>query len=288
MNIANKLDSMMRQRTISEEVTLEGVGIHTGDGSRVILHPEPEGTGISFYREGIRIPLSPDHVINTFHSTDLGLDGVRVRTVEHLLSVLHLLKITNLTVEVRGGEEIPIMDGSGYEFYKRLKTKVVEQSEVIEPFRLPEDEEVIVEKGGSRLVARSCGCFEITYEGEFPRFLGARRFTFRGNAMEIVLARTYCFDHEIEYIRKSGLGKGGSLDNTLVLGKEKVYNEGGLRYEDEPVRHKVLDLIGDLYLLGVPFKGKVISYRGGHFINYLLVRELYQKYAPEGGVLSRT
>ena len=287
MNFAHYKIAMMKQRTISEEVTLEGVGIHTGERSRVILHPEPEGTGISFYREGVRIPLSPEYVVNTFHSTDLGLEGVRVRTVEHLLSVLHLLRITNLTIEVQGGEEIPIMDGSGYEFYKKLKTRVVDQEEVIDPFRIPEDEEVVVEKNGSRLTAKSCGCFEITYEGEFPRFLGSRRFTFRGNAMEIVLARTFCFDHEIEYIKKNGLGKGGSLENTLVLGKEKVYNRDGLRYDDEPVRHKVLDLIGDLYLLGVPFKGKVISYRGGHFINYLLVKELYKRYAPEGGVLSR-
>ncbi len=278
---------MMKQRTISESVALEGVGIHSGEPSKVILHPEGENSGISFYRSGVRIPLSPEHVVNTFHSTDLGLEGVRVRTVEHLLAVLHLLKVTNLTIEVQGGEEIPIMDGSGYEFYRKLKPKIVDQSEEIEPFRIADEEEVVVEKNGSRLIARSCGCFEITYEGEFPSFLGARRFTFKGNAMEIVLARTYCFDHEIEYIRKSGLGKGGSLENTLVLGDGKVYNEGGLRYQDEPIRHKVLDLIGDLYLLGVPFKGKVISKRGGHFINYMLVKELHRRYAPEGGVLSR-
>jgi UDP-3-O-[3-hydroxymyristoyl] N-acetylglucosamine deacetylase len=276
----------MKQRTLEREIVLEGVGIHSGERSRVILHPEPENHGIYFYRHGIRIPLSPEFVVNTFHSTDLGLDGVRVRTVEHLLSVLHLLRITNLTVEVQGGEEIPIMDGSGYEFYKRLKTALMEQDEEVIPFRLPEEEEVVVEMNGSRLIARSCPCFEITYEGEFPKFLGSRKFTFRGNAMEIVLARTFCFDHEIEYIRKKGLGKGGTLENTVVIGKEKVYNRGGLRYQDEPIRHKVLDLIGDLYLLGVPFKGKVISYRGGHFINYRLVLELHKKYAPEGGVVS--
>ncbi len=275
----------MKQRTILEDVVLEGVGIHTGEFARVILRPEPEDHGIFFYRSGVRIPLSPEHVVNTFHSTDLGSEGVVVKTVEHLLSVLHLLRITNLTVEVIEGEEIPILDGSGYEFYKKLKALVTDQSEEVQPFRLPEGEEVEVRHGNTRLVAKSCPCFEITYEGEFPNFIGSRKFTFRGNAMEVVLARTFCFDHEIEYIKKNGLGKGGSLENTLVLGRDGVYNRSGLRYEDEPVRHKVLDLIGDLYLLGVPFKGKVISYRGGHFINYQLVRELYKRYAPEGGVV---
>ncbi len=265
----------MKQRTIKERLEFTGIGIHSGEKAKIVLHPEPENTGIAFYREGVRIAVSPANVVNTFHSTDLGSEGVVVRTVEHLLATLHLLGISNLTVEVIGGSEIPIMDGSGYFFYRELKGKVVKQSEDAEVFRI--DEEVRVSRGDSYIVALPCSCFEITYEGEFRDYLGRQRYTFKGNVRDIVLARTFCFDHEIELIKKNGLGKGGSLENTLVIGRDGIYNRGGLRYQDEPVRHKVFDLVGDLYLLGASVRGKFISYKGGHTLNYELVKALYSR-----------
>ncbi|WP_457600367.1 UDP-3-O-acyl-N-acetylglucosamine deacetylase [Hydrogenivirga sp.] len=265
----------MKQRTIKDSLEFEGVGIHSGERVKITLHPEGENAGISFYREGVRIPVSPESVVNTFHSTDLGRDGVVVKTVEHLLATLHLLGVSNLTVEVQGGSEIPIMDGSGYFFYRELKNKVVKQSEDMDVLQIKE--EVRVQKGDSYIVALPCSCFEITYEGEFQTYFGRQRYTFRGNVRDIILARTFCFEHEIEFIKKNGLGKGGSLENTLVIGREGIYNEGGLRYQDEPVRHKVFDLIGDLYLLGMSVRGKFISYKGGHSLNYELVKALYKK-----------
>jgi len=271
----------MKQRTIKSKLEFEGVGIHSGERTKIVLHPEEENSGIEFYHKGVRVPVSPDNVVNTFHSTDLGKDGVVVRTVEHLLATLHLLGVSNLTVEVVGGSELPIMDGSGYEFYRELKGNVVKQSADVEVFHVPE--EIKVSRGDSYLIALPCSCFQITYEGVFDSYFGKQRFTFKGNVRDIILARTFCFEHEIELIKKHGLGKGGSLENTLVIGKEGIYNEGGMRYQDEPVRHKVFDLVGDLYLLGASVRGKFISHKGGHTLNYELVKELHKRMGVEVG-----
>jgi len=262
----------MRQKTLKETVSFEGIGIHTGEKTRVLLHPEEENKGLRFYRKGVSIPAHYRYVVNTSHSTDLGRDGVVVRTVEHLLASLHLLGITNLTVEVLG-EELPILDGSGYLYYRELKNQVKNQSATVEPFFVSRP--VTVKLNGRFIKAEPCSCLEVSYEGEFKNFLGRQKYTFKGeDPEEIVFARTFCFDWEIEHIKKRGLGKGGSLSNTLVLGKERVYNAGGMRYSEEPVRHKVFDLVGDLYLLGRPVRGKFFSYKGGHALNYQLVKEL--------------
>ncbi len=247
---------IMKQRTLKDRIEFEGVGIHTGERSRIILHPEPENTGVRFYRKGVYVPALPEFVVNTFHSTDLGREGVVIKTVEHLMATLHLLGVSNLTVEVEGGSEVPILDGSGYFYYRELKDKVAKQTEDAQILEI--DEPITVKRGRTYIKALPCSCFEITYEGEFETYFGRQRYTFRGNIRDIILARTFCFEHEIEFIRKNGLGRGGSLENTLVIGKEGVYNEGGLRYRDEPVRHKVLDLIGDLYLLGMSVRGRAM------------------------------
>lgn len=265
----------MRQRSLKETLTIEGIGIHTGERTKIIIHPAEENTGIVFLRRGTYIPADPDHVVGTFLSTDLGKGSEIVKTVEHLLATLHLLRVTNAVIEVIGGCEIPIMDGSAYVFYKEMKSLVREQAEEIEPFTV--EDKLRVESGEAFIEADPCSCLEITYEGFFKGYLGRRRFTFRGNAKDVVLARTFCFDEDIEFIKSKGLGKGGSLENTLVIGKNGVYNRGGLRYEDEPVRHKVLDIIGDLYLLGAPFRGRVVSHRGGHTLNYMFVKKLYRR-----------
>ncbi len=265
----------MRQRTIKDTLRIDGIGIHTGERSEILLHPAEENTGVVFYRNRTLIQAVPENVVGTFLSTDLGSGSEVVKTVEHLLATLHLLGVTNLVVEVVGGCEIPIMDGSAYVFYKEMKDLVVEQDEEVDP--VSPEETFRVRSGEAWIEVSPCDCLEITYEGVFKGYMGEQRFTFRGNAKDVVLARTFCFDEDIEFIRSRGLGKGGSLDNTLVIGRNGVYNREGLRYEDEPARHKVLDLIGDLYLLGAPFKGRVVSHRGGHTLNYMAVREIYKR-----------
>jgi len=194
---------MVLQKTLREELRFEGVGIHTGEGAKVLLHPEKENSGICFYRKGYRIPLSPEFVVNTFHSTDLGVNGTVVRTVEHLLATLHLLGITNLTVEVIGGCEIPIMDGSAYYFYRELKDRIIVQSEEIEPFTVKE--ELVVGREKAFLKVRPSTTLEITYEGVFKNYMERSRYTFRGNIRDVILARTFCFEHEIKFIRRKGL-----------------------------------------------------------------------------------
>ncbi|NPA32013.1 MAG: UDP-3-O-[3-hydroxymyristoyl] N-acetylglucosamine deacetylase [Aquificae bacterium] len=266
---------MRRERTLRVPLRFKGKGIHTGEKSTIILHPEERGTGVRFFKEGVFIPAHYDFVVNTNHSTDLGKEGVVIKTVEHLLGVLHLLEVTNLTVEVIGGE-IPILDGSGSELYRAIREELAEQDGEIDYFVV--DGVVEIRNGRSFIRACPSETLEITYEGEFDNFLGKRRFTFhKGRDEEIVYARTFCFDWEIEHIRKAGLGRGGSLENTLVLGKDGVYNPEGMRWEDEPVRHKVFDIVGDLYLLGKPVRGRFFSFRGGHALNYRLVRELGRK-----------
>ena len=263
---------MKREKSLKDRLVFEGVGIHTGEKSKIILHPEEEGKGIAFLKDGERIPATYKYVVNTYHSTDLGKNGKVVKTVEHLLACLHLLGVTNLTIEVIGNE-IPILDGSGYHFYRELSKNLVEQNRYTDYFFI--SKEVKVSVNGSYITARPCTCLEITYEGEFNNFLGKQKYTFTGEKPEeIIFARTFCFDWEIDTIRKHGLGKGGSLENTLILGRDYVYNPGGMRYAEEPVRHKVFDLVGDLYLLGKPVRGRFYSYKGGHTLNYKLILKL--------------
>ena len=269
---------MLKERTLKEKISFEGIGIHTGEKCKVILHPEEEGKGINFYKKGIKIPLSWKYVVNTIHSTDIGKGGEVIKTVEHLLASLHLLYITNLTIEVIG-IEIPTLDGSAYIFYRELKEILKEQEKEIEFFEV--QGEILVKEGDKFIKAEPSDSLEITYEGEFKNFLGNISYTYNGNPEEIVRARTFCYEWEVENIRKMGLGKGGSLSNTLVLCKDGVLNPEGLIYPDEPVRHKALDLIGDIYLLGKPVKGKFYSYKGGHSLNFKLLKEICMRSSLE-------
>ena len=272
----------MKQRTLKESVSLEGVGIHTGEKAKILIHPEYENRGIAFLKKGVRVEATVENVVNTFMSTDLGKEGVVIKTVEHLMATFHLLGISNATVEVVEGSEIPILDGSAYEFYKALKPLVIKQSADAKVISVREP--LKVSKGEAYLKALPCKCFQVTFEGMFKTPVGRQSFTFKGNVRDIILARTFCFEHDIDKIKESGLGKGGSLENTLVIGEEGAINKEGLRYKDEPARHKVLDLVGDLYLLGASVRGKFISFMGGHTLNYMLVKAIKESLERERSV----
>ncbi len=263
----------MKRKTVKEKVSFEGKGIHTGEKTKVEIYPS-EGEGIVFIKDSVEIKLSPEAVVNTSFSTDIGKEGVVIKTVEHLLAVFHLLGITDAIVEVKGSE-IPIMDGSGYIFYKVLKDKIRVLEKSIEPLKIRK--RIVIRKNDAILIAEPHEKLNITYEGDFNGYLGRQKFTFKGNAKDIILARTFCFEEDIPLIKKLGLGRGGSLENTLVIGHSKILNKGGMRYKEEPVRHKILDLVGDLYLLGRPVKGRFYSFKGGHTLNYLLVKEIFSE-----------
>lgn len=262
----------MKQRTIAKEIEFEGVGIHSGELSKIVLHPEEENKGIRFLIKGEYIPANYRYVLGTDHAIILGKKGLKVSTVEHLLAVLYLLGIDNLTVEFLRGFEVPILDGSGYYFYKLLKDKVIDLSEKAKVLEIKSSLEVRNCK--SYIVAEPSHNFCVVYEGYVKGMIERAKVKYCGNAKEIVFARTFCYEEEVEYLLQKGLAKGGSLKNTVVIGDGFVYNPEGLRSKDEPIRHKLLDLIGDLSLLGYRIKGRIFSYLGGHSLNYQFVKSL--------------
>ncbi|MDW8066543.1 MAG: UDP-3-O-acyl-N-acetylglucosamine deacetylase [Aquificaceae bacterium] len=264
--------SGMNQKTLLEAVTFEGVGVHSGELAKVVLHPEKENTGIRFMLKGVYIPANYRYVLGTDHATVLGKDGARVSTVEHLLGVLYMLGIDNLTVEFLRGNEVPIMDGSGYYFYKALKDKVLEFKEKTKILRLKDAFEVKNCKAYIR--AEPSEGFCAFYRGYVRGIIDEGVARYCGNAKEVVFARTFCYEEDVELLLQKGLAKGGSLKNAVVIGKGIVYNPEGLRSKDEPIRHKLLDLLGDLSLLGFRLKGRVFSHMGGHSLNYQFVKAL--------------
>ena len=263
----------MYQATIRDVVEFEGIGLHTGEYSKIRLHPDDSYKGIRFFVKGEYIQANYKYVVNTRHSTDLGKGDRVIKTVEHLMAVLYMLGIDNLVIEVLEGWEIPAMDGSGYFFYKKLKKlvhKLEKEKEVLE-IKIP----VSVRNCTAKIEALPFDQFVAEYVGSVEGLFKDRRVRFKGNIKELIFARTFCYDHQVEALRKAGLAKGGSLKNAVVFGKGgKVYNSEGLRSKDEPIRHKLLDLIGDLSLLGKYIKGRIVSYYGGHSLNYDLVKSL--------------
>ncbi|SHK24953.1 UDP-3-O-acyl-N-acetylglucosamine deacetylase [Thermocrinis minervae] len=267
---------MEKQATIREDITFEGIGLHTGQSCKIVLHPAKENTGIVFYKKGTYIPANYKHVVNTDHSTDLGKDGQIVKTVEHLMAVLYMLGIDNLIIEVQKGTEIPAYDGSGYHFYKELKSKVLYLPEYKDYLVIDRPLETL--NCQAKIVAEPYEDLLVIYSGYVKGFIESSQVVYRGDARQVVFARTFCYDYEVEHLRRKGLAKGGSLKNAVVLGEGFVYNKEGLRSKDEPIRHKLLDLLGDLSLLGKRIRGKVVSYGGGHSLNVAFVKNLVDLY----------
>ncbi|WP_448588414.1 UDP-3-O-acyl-N-acetylglucosamine deacetylase [Thermocrinis sp.] len=262
----------MYQATIRRSVEFEGIGLHTGQFCRLRLHPE-DNKGIRFIIRGEYIPANYRYVVNTKNSTDLGKGSVGIKTVEHLMAVLYMLGIDNLVIEVLEGCEVPAMDGSGYLFYKRLKGLVQKLDKEKEFIQIKDP--LVIRNCTAKIEALPSDHFSAEYVGSIEGLLKDHRAKYKGNAKGLVFARTFCYDYQVEALRKAGLAKGGSLKNAVVLGKNgNVYNTEGLRCKDEPIRHKLLDLIGDLSLLGKGIKGRIVSYHGGHSLNYEFVKSL--------------
>ncbi len=259
----------MNQRTLKENLSFEGVGIHSGTFAKILLHPEREDTGIRFLKDRVYIPANFRFVVSTDHSTDLGKDGVVIKTVEHLMAVLYMLGVDNVTIEFVKGFEVPILDGSGYYFYKFLKDNVINLNAPASIVEINHSFEVRNCKANIKAIPYQG--FSAVYVGGLDGFFEERSVEFNGNVKDLVFARTFCYDYELKHLINRGLAKGGSLKNALLLGRGFVYNRGGLRSEDEPLRHKLLDLIGDLALFGRRIKGRVISHKGGHTLNHQFV-----------------
>lgn len=264
----------MHQRTIKKVVSLDGIGLHSGKTVRVKLSPGAPDSGIVFRAapDGTIIPAAPESVVDSHYATTVGKNGSRIRTVEHLMAAAAGLGIDNLAVDVEGGE-IPAGDGSAKPFVALLANAGrVDQAARRRPITVPYP--VRVGSNGRWLQIVPADRFRISYtlDSDHPA-IGTQTLTYVGSERsfieEFAPARTYGFLEDLGPMRRNGLARGGSLDNAVVVGKHAVIN--GLRYRDEFVRHKVLDLIGDLALLGRPVLGHVIARNAGHDVNFELV-----------------
>ncbi len=275
---------MILQRTLKEAISATGVGLHSGERVRLTLRPAPPDAGITFIRTDLPEPVAvkalPELVNDTrLSSTLVSETGVRVGTIEHLMSALAGLGIDNLVVEVTAAE-IPIMDGSAAPFLFLVQTAgIVEQAVAKKFIRVLEPVEIVDGDKWVRLDPHEGFTVSLSIEFNHPAFNLAPQkvdvdFSHRSYIEEISRARTFGFMHEVEYMRNHGLGLGGSLDNAIVIDDEYVLNPEGLRFPDEFVRHKILDAIGDLYIVGHPLIAHFSGHKSGHAMNNQLLRTL--------------
>ncbi|GKS74947.1 UDP-3-O-acyl-N-acetylglucosamine deacetylase [Acidovorax sp. SUPP950] len=278
---------MLQQRTIKTLTRAVGVGLHSGQRVELTLRPAQPDTGIVFRRvdlpEPVDIPITAMAVVDTRMASTIGVGGAKVHTVEHLMSACAGLGLDNLYIDITA-EEVPILDGSSASFVFLLQSAGVELQKAPKRFiRVTRPVEVREGTGPSTKWARLDPYhgyklrFEIDFAhpavdstGQSVEFdLGSGNYT-----RDIARARTFGFTKDVEMMRASGLALGGGLDNAIVMDDYKVLNSDGLRYDDEFVKHKILDAIGDLYLVGKPLLAAYSAFRSGHAMNNLLLREL--------------
>ncbi len=277
---------MIRQRTLKNVIRATGVGIHTGEKVFMTLRPAAVDTGIIFRRVDLdpeaEIPASATNVGDTSMSTTLVHDGVRVSTVEHLLSAMAGMGIDNAYVDV-SAPEVPIMDGSAGPFVFLIQSAGIEEQTAAKRFiRILDTVEVRQEDKWAKF--EPFDGFKVSFKIDFnhPVFkshtsFASVNFSTTSFLKEVARARTFGFMRDLEMLRDRNLVLGGSMDNAVVLDDYRVLNEDGLRYEDEFVKHKVLDAIGDLYLLGHGLIGAFSGFKSGHGLNNLLLRELLKR-----------
>ncbi|MFT4765717.1 MAG: UDP-3-O-[3-hydroxymyristoyl] N-acetylglucosamine deacetylase [Oleispira sp.] len=274
---------MIRQRTLKNTIRATGVGLHSGEKVYLTLKPAPVDHGIVFRRVDldpiIDIQAKATNVGETTMSTTLVQDGVRVDTVEHLLSAMAGLGIDNAIVEL-SAQEVPIMDGSAGPFVFLIQSAgIAEQSKAKRFIRIKK--KVEVREGDKVASFVPYNGFKVTFEIEFdhPAFKQSAQkasldFSSTSFVKEVSRARTFGFMKDIEFLRSKNLALGGSVNNAIVVDEYRVLNEDGLRYEDEFVKHKILDAVGDLYLLGHSLMGEFVGFKSGHGLNNKLLREL--------------
>nr|VFJ60063.1 MAG: UDP-3-O-[3-hydroxymyristoyl] N-acetylglucosamine deacetylase [Candidatus Kentron sp. FM]VFJ66926.1 MAG: UDP-3-O-[3-hydroxymyristoyl] N-acetylglucosamine deacetylase [Candidatus Kentron sp. FM]VFK13035.1 MAG: UDP-3-O-[3-hydroxymyristoyl] N-acetylglucosamine deacetylase [Candidatus Kentron sp. FM] len=274
---------MINQRTLKNVIRATGVGLHSGEKIYLTLRPAPANSGIVFRRVDLEQPVSllarPENVGDTTLSTTLVKEGVRISTVEHLLSAMAGLGIDNAFVDV-SAPEVPIMDGSAGPFVFLIQSSGIEEQSAPKRF-LRIRRLVRVEEDDKWAQFEPFDGFKVSFTIGFDHPVFNSRpqqasmdFSTTSFVKEISRARTFGFVRDLEYLRANNLALGGSLDNAVVLDNYRIINEDGLRYEDEFVKHKVLDAIGDLYLLGHSLIGAFTGYKSGHGLNNKLLRTL--------------
>lgn len=292
--------TMYHQRTIEESVDCVGIGLHTGKKVTLRIRPASIDTGIVFIRTDLAekpaIKATVENVVDTSYATTIGIGNVRVSTIEHLMASFAGLGIDNAIVEV-DAPEIPIMDGSAAPFVFLLKNAGIRIQDASKAFIVIKKAIKVESADGyaallpSRELKLSCA---IDF-GHAILKKQSLKFKFSDTMFEKELsrARTFCFLKEVDALREQGLAKGGSLDSAIVIDDFRVINEEGLRYENEFVRHKALDALGDISLLGMPVIGNLDTYKSGHSLNHLLTKEVlanpksWKKIQPEKGAFER-
>jgi UDP-3-O-[3-hydroxymyristoyl] N-acetylglucosamine deacetylase/3-hydroxyacyl-[acyl-carrier-protein] dehydratase len=300
--------AFQKQHTLKEAISFEGVGLHTGELSRVVVQPAPENTGIVFVREdfspSVKIPAQVDYVVDLMRSTTLGMGEVRIHTVEHLLAALVGMGVSNARISV-WGPEVPILDGSAKPFVEAIERVGLQPQKAEQQYYVIEEPVHYQDKQrGVDIAALPFEGFRATVMVDYnSQVLGMQLATlvrWEDFPTEVAPARTFCLLYELEELYHRGLIKGGTLDNAIVIVDrhytqeelqrigglfgypdvemvpEGVLNNTPLRFENEPARHKLLDLIGDLALLGAPLKGQIIAMRPGHAANIAFLRTLHK------------
>ncbi len=274
---------MIRQRTLKNVIRATGVGLHSGKKVYLTLRPAPVDTGVIFCRTDLEpmvlIPARAEHVGDTTLSTTLVKDGVRISTVEHLLSAMAGLGIDNAYIDINCAE-VPIMDGSAGPFIFLLQSAGIEEQARPKKF-IRIKRKVEVRDGDKSAALYPFAGFKVAFTIDFDHPVFRNRtqsaevdFSSTSFVKEVSRARTFGFMSDIEQLRARDLAMGGSVDNAVVVDEYRILNEDGLRYEDEFVKHKILDAIGDLYLLGHGLIGRFVGHKSGHELNNRLIRTL--------------
>ena len=275
------------QQTIEKSINANGIGLHSGKKVEIKLEPAEEDNGIKF----IRIDKTRDNVIDAIWSnvsetilstTISNQSGLKISTIEHLMSALSGLHIDNLNIYINSSE-VPIMDGSSKPFVDIIeKVGIKVQNKKRKLIRVKKTVQVKSRNSSVKIIPNNQ--FSIDFEIDFPSSLVSKQSCqlqlINGNyKTDIASARTFGFEKDVEYLRSNGLALGGSLDNAVVVGKNEILNKEGLRYSDEFVRHKILDSIGDLYLAGSPIIGYFYGNKSGHHLNNQLLRKLFSNHS---------
>jgi len=278
------------QQTLANAVSCAGIGLHSGQPVTLTLKPAPTNTGVVFInrngKDGASLAASVEHLVPTELCTAISGNGFQVKTIEHILAALAGLDIDNVYVEVDAGEA-PVMDGSAAHFVRLIRSSgIVTQSRRQPYLKITRPLEVV--DGDRRVRIEPSSTTKVTYSIHYNHpLIQTQTYFYEHSAhafeREIADARTFGFLQEVEALWARGLGQGGNLDNTIVLSQDGILNESGLRFADEFVRHKILDLIGDFSLLGVPFIGHLIAERSGHAIHTRLVQQILNH--PDSWVL---
>ncbi len=261
------------QHTVSKPLSFSGIGLHTGENTSARILPAGPDTGIIFRRKdtGTEIPALTENVAETAYCTILAADGVRISTVEHFLAALYGMEIDNAVVEV-DGPELPILDGSAREVSCAIAASGSVQQDTRRRFlRVWENDKI--RRNGSMVAISPAVTMEILVTVDFPASAIGRQWAKHtmtaGNFLkEIAPARTFVLREQIEALRAAGLARGGSLDNAIVVEGDKVHNKEGLRFPNEFARHKLLDFLGDIALVGHPVRGSFLAVRPGHTVNH--------------------